>query len=861
MKKGNILKFLENTSAPGAVFFITERPVSYNRTLPADPIFQAIDNQRNKNRHLLGGKGNICKTAFMFSNFFKISWRNLARNKAYTFINVAGLALSMACCILIFTLVKYHLSFDNFHKDASRVYRFVTEEQRDNTNYAGAVPPAFAKAFRTDYTFGEATANIATMQDEFLTINTGSEIKKFKEKEGISFAEPAYFDIFNFPLVQGDKKTVLKDINTAVITQRMAEKYFGKENPINKTLMVENRIPVKITGVLKNLPDNTDQKAEIFISWPSLIAFNDWLLKDDSWGGITDALQSFVRLRPNVNSQQVEKVLPAYVTKYRAKNRNKHIYHLQPLAEVHFDARYGGVMEKRNLWILSLIGLFILVTACVNFINLATAQALRRSREVGVRKVLGSMRGQLFWQFIAETSLVTLLGVVAAVGLSELLLPSVNTLFKTNMSVNLFSDGILLFFLLILVVVVTFLAGSYPGLILSRFKPVAALKGKISNQHIGGFNTRRALIITQFAISQMLIIGMVVIVGQMHYVKGADLGFDKDAIVMLPIGVDSTGVSAKTVKAQLSEIPGVKKVSICYEAPASNGGWNTSVRYDNHAEDEIFLVDVKAADDQYLPTFGVDLVAGRNIFPADSVREFLVNETFVRSLNLRSPSEIIGKRLSINGGNVKGPVVGVVKDFHDRSFHADIAAVCICSYRDQYQYFAAKIDMRNAASALAAIEKTWNGRYPNQVFEYHFLDERIAEFYETEETMLKLIQAFSCIAIFIGCLGLYGLVMFMAAQKTKEIGIRKVLGGSVSQIIWIFGKEFARLILIAFLIAAPVAGWLMHNWLQNFKFHISLSPLFFAATILLMCMIALLTVGYQVIKAALTNPAKSLKSE
>lgn len=801
------------------------------------------------------------KRLLMFTNFLKISWRNLAKNKSYTLINVAGLALSMACGILIFTLIKYHLSFDNFHRDSNRIYRAVTEQHRDNINYAGSVPPAFAKAFRTDYSYGEATANMVIMHDQFLTINTGTEIKKFKEKEGICFAEPAFFDIFNFPLVQGDKRTALEDINTAIITQRTAEKYFGKENPINKIVMIENRVPVKITGVLKNLPENTDFKAAVFVSYPSLIAFNDWLVNDNSWGGITDELQCFTRLRPNVTPQQVEKVLPAYVTKYRPKSRNKHVYKLQPLAEVHFDARYGGVMEKRNLWILSFIGIFILVTACVNFINLATAQALKRSREVGVRKVLGGMRGQLFWQFISETAMVTLLGVVAAAGLAKLLLPSVNSLFKTEMSLNLFTDGILLFFLLVLAVVVTFLAGSYPGLILSRFKPVAALKGKISNQHIGGFNTRRALIITQFAISQMLIIGMVVIVGQMRYVKGADLGFDKDAVVMLPIGMDSTGVALKTVKNQLSRIPGVKKVSVCFEAPSANGGWNTSIRFENHAEDEIFPVDVKAADDQYLPAFGVELAAGRNLFPADSVREFLVNETFVRNLNIKSPAEILGKTMAINGGGIKGPIVGVVKDFHDRSFHADIGAVCICSYRDQYQFYAAKIDMRNAKPVLAAIEKTWNSRYPNQIYEYHFLDERIAEFYETEETMLKLIQSFSFIAIFIGCLGLYGLVMFMASQKTKEIGIRKVLGGSIGQILWIFGREFARLITIAFLIAAPVAGWLMNNWLQDFKFHIPMSPLFFVLTIGLMFVIALLTVGYQAIRAALMNPVKSLKTE
>ena len=797
----------------------------------------------------------------MLKNFFKISWRSLLKNKSYTFINVSGLALSMTCGILIFTLVKYHLSFDNFHHDTDRIYRFVTEQRRDNTSYTGSVPPPLGKTFRKDYTFGEAVSNIVTLDGEFLTINTGAEIKKFKEKDGVSFVEPAYFDIFNFPMEQGDQKTALSQPYTAIVTRRIAEKYFGKENPINKVFLLENRVPFKITGVLKNLPDNTDQKAEIFSSYPSLKLFNDWLLKDDAWGGITSSLQCFVRLRPNVAPAQVEKVLPPYVTKYRPKSRNVHIYHLQPLAEVHFDGRFGGVMEKRNLWILSLIGLFIIVTACVNFVNLATAQALKRSREVGVRKVLGSLRGQLFWQFIAETGLVSILGMVTAIGLSLLMLPSVNGLFKTQMTLNLFTDGMLLLFLLVLTIVVTFLAGSYPGLILARFKPVAALKGKISGQHIGGFNTRRALIITQFAISQMLIIGMIVITGQMRYAKSSDLGFDKDAVVMVPMGVDSTGVSTKTLRDQLAKIPGVEKISSCNQAPSSESNWNTSCRYDNRGEDEAFSLNIKAGDDQFLPTFGIDLVAGRNIFPADSVREFLVNETFVSRLNLKSPSEVIGKTLSINGGDTKGPIVGVVKDFHDRSLHSDIDPLCICSYKNQYQSYAAKINLRNVKPVLAAMEKTWSGMYPNQIYEFQFLDDRIAEFYETEATMLKLIQTFSFIAIFIGCLGLYGLVLFMASQKTKEIGIRKVLGSSVGQILWIFGKEFARLIGIAFIIAAPVAAWLMHSWLQDFKFHIPLSPLFFLMTIGLMFVVVFLTVGYQAVKAALMNPVRSLKTE
>ena len=792
---------------------------------------------------------------------FKLSLRNLFKNKAYTLINVIGLALGMACGILIFTLVTFQLSYDGFHAEGNRIYRFVTEEHRDVTGYEASVPPGFAPAFRKDYTFGEEVARIVTYGNELININTGDDLKKFKEPAGVAFVEPAYFNIFNFPLLQGNIKTALAEPNTALITQHIAEKYFGSQNPINKTFTVERGSIIKVTGILKNLPANSDQKTEIFISYPTLTPINGFFGGDNSWGGIGSALQAFVRLRAGVAPADVEKLLPAYVKKFRPKSKNVHHYKLQPLADVHFDARYGGVMEKRNLYILSFIALFIIITACVNFINLATAQALKRSREVGVRKVLGSLRSQLFWQFIAETGLIAFIGMLLAVGLSVLALPFVNSLFSTQMAINLLNNVQLSLFIVLLAILVTFLAGSYPGLILARFKVVAALKSKISGQHIGGFNTRRGLIVTQFAISQMLVIGMIVIAVQMRYAKSADLGFNKDAVVMVPMGDDSTGASINTLEAEFAKIPGVQKVSACSDAPASEQSWETNLRYNNSAEDEPFSISVKGGDDQYVSAFGLELVAGRNIFPADSVREFLVNEAFVRKLNIKSASVVIGKTLTINGGRVKAPIVGVVKDFHDKSFHQDINAVCISSYRQQYGSFAVKIDMRNAKAVLAALEKRWNAVYPTQMYDFKFLDDRIADFYNTEDTMLKLVQAFSFIAIFIGCLGLYGLVMFMAVQKTKEIGIRKVLGGTVPQILLIFGKEFAGLILIAFVIAAPVAWWLMHAWLQDFKFHITISPLFFVATIALMFIIAVITVGYQATRAALSNPVKSLKTE
>jgi putative ABC transport system permease protein len=797
----------------------------------------------------------------MLKTYFKIAYRNLSRNKTYGFLNIIGLALSITCGILIFTLVKHHLSFDNFHKDPDRVYRFVTEQHRDEISYTGSVPPSFGKAFRNDYSFGEKVARIATFENEAIVLQTENGIKKFKETTGPAFVEPEFFEIFNLPLIRGDKRTVLAEPYTAIITEKIAHKYFGTEDPINKIFRLSNKIDCKITGILKDIPANTDMQAEIYISWPTLTFYNNWFASDNAWGGIASSVQTFVRLQPGISPEEVEKVLPAYVKKFRPESKNVHHYKLQPISERHFDGRYGGTMEKKNIYILSAIVLFLIGAACVNFINLATAQALKRSKEVGIKKVLGGLRREIFWQFITETFVITIVAAMLAIALSYPLLPFVNELFHTQMTINLFGDYKLPLFIILLVILVTFFAGSYPGLVLSGFSPITALKGKLSMQQIGGLNIRRALIITQFSISFVLIIGMIVITRQMHYAKQSDLGFNKDAIVMIPIGADSAGIEVTTLKNRLALIPGVENVSLCAGAPASQSNWFNSVRFDNRAEFEAFKVNIKSADDQYLSTFDLKLVAGRNIFPSDTVREFLINEAMLRKLGLTSADQAIGKRIGFNGGELSATVVGVLKDFHDLSFHEDINAIALTTYSDQYQRYALKVNLNDISGMLSRLEKIWTDMYPNKIYEYQFLDEHIAEFYETEETMLQLIRVFSFIAIFIGCLGLYGLVAFMVAQKTKEIGIRKILGGSVSAILWIFGKEFSVVIFIAFLIAAPFSWWLMNRWLEDFEYHIPLGPWAFVLSVLIIVLVVAVTVGYQSLKAAFRNPVKSLRTE
>jgi ABC-type antimicrobial peptide transport system permease subunit len=802
----------------------------------------------------------------MFRNYFKIALRNLKRNKAYAFINVIGLSLGIACSILIFTVVTYHLSFDNFHHNKERIYRIVS-----NYHYEGGiehqqgVQQPLGKVFRNDYSFNEKVARAVYYNNALILLPDEKQVKKFNEDKGVAFAEPEFFDIFNFPLIEGDQKTALTEPNCAIITEQIAKKYFGNEIAIGKTISYSfssKKIDCKITGVLKDFPANTDRKQEIYISYLNLKDRDPRLAKDDNWGSVRSSMQCFVLLKPGVSKTSVEKVFPAFIKKYLGPGDAGFTdLILQPLSDIHFNTDYDGYADKKYLWALAFIGIFLIVTACVNFINLATAQALNRSKEVGVRKVLGSMRLQLFWQFIAETSLITLFAVVLAYGFTQLALPYLNDLFQTKMSINIFANIKLALFLLLLIATVVFLSGSYPALVLSRFQPVVALKGKLSQKNIGGFSLRRMLVVAQFAISQMLTIGTIVVASQMHFSKTTDLGFTKDAMVMLPVPqTDSIGKTRMQVlKNRLQQVAGVSNISFCSDAPASESVHATSMRYENRPKDEPFDVSVKTADAEYLPSFAIKMAAGRNFFPSDTAREFLVNEILVKKLGFKNAQDVINKMVVI--GDKKGPIIGVVKNFFTQSFHAEIDPICIMQSYSSYNNCAVKINLKDTKPVLASFEKIWNETYPEYLYSYQFLDERIAKFYELDDIMLKLIEAFACIAIFIGCLGLYGLVSFMALQKTKEIGVRKVLGASVQSILWMFGKEFSRLLLVAFIIAAPIAWWTMNKYLQDFKYRINISLGIFVLAILATFIVAAASVGYRSIKAAIANPVKSLRTE
>jgi len=447
--------------------------------------------------------------------------------------------------------------------------------------------------------------------------------------------------------------------------------------------------------------------------------------------------------------------------------------------------------------------------------------------------------------------------VVVAMAVASALTPMFNEQFQSRVTLNFFSDWRLMVFVPFLLIFVTFVAGFYPGLILSGYQAAQALKGKLSQMKAGGLNLRRALIITQFSISQVLIIVLIVVVYQVHYSRTSDLGFDRDAVVMVAVG--SNDEKTKTLKAELERVPGVEGVSLCFMPPSSQSSWSTQVRYDNRDEDENYSVGSRIADENYVSLFGIELVAGRNIVPSDTVREFLINEKFVEKLGVTS-EEVLGQKVRI-GGQWTAPIVGVVKDFHDASFHQEIKPVFIGAQLDMYSFYAVKVNMTKWAETSKEIESKWSATYPDLVYTSEFLDVEIANFYEVEENMTKLIQIFSFVAILVGCMGLFGLVSFMAIQRTKEIGIRKVLGGSVGHILWLFGKEFSLLMVISFAVAGPAGWWLMNTWLEDYEYAIDLEAWIFIAAAGVTALIAFTTVGYRSMKAATANPVNSLRSE
>jgi putative ABC transport system permease protein len=776
----------------------------------------------------------------------------------------------MAACLLLFLVIRFEKSFDNFHSKKADIYRVVSEfKGRDRTNFSAGVPFPVANALRVDYPQLKNVAGIFENDNEQVIVpgRNGEIVKKFKEEEGVFYAEASFFDMFDFKTVTGDIKKSMSEPNMAFLTRETAERYFGTwQSAIGKLVLVGSRkLAIKVTGILENVPVNSDFPLKIVMSYPTL---NNTGVKSNlnDWVSTFSNAYTFVQFPASYSPQQFDATLDAFVKKHKPADYIKDGLTIQPLTEMHYDDRFGNfngrTFSKELITALGLIGVFLLIIACVNFINLATAQAVTRSKEVGIRKVLGSNRGQLVSQFIGETAVITFCALLASLLIVVLVLPLLNKLLETHLAFNPFTDPVLLLFLAGVFVAVTFLSGSYPALVLSGFNPINALKKKVASKSTASISLRRGLVVLQFVIAQVLIIGTLVVVKQMSYFTNADMGFNKEAIINIPIPGDSISHS-KTglLAAQLKQDPGIEALSFSFASPADNFGWNSDFKFNNAPKPTDFGAALKWADTGYFRMYNLQFVAGRPYLPNDTVKEFVVNEKLLEKLGVHNPADAINKKVDFWDGNKVGLIVGVIKDFHASSFRQPIAPVMMSTWSAIYSVVNLKVSPDKFRSTVSNLERLWNQTFPSFVFEYQFLDQKIADFYRQEKQFSQLYTIFACIAIFISCLGLYGLISFMAVQRNKEVGIRKVLGASVGNIVYLLSKEFTVLILIAFVIAAPIAWYFMHKWLENYTFRIPLGIGIFAMTIIASIIIAWLTVGYRALKAAMANPVKSLRTE
>ncbi|MEO6550892.1 MAG: ABC transporter permease [Ferruginibacter sp.] len=820
----------------------------------------------------------------MFKNYLKTAFRSLTRNRSYTIINIAGLAVGIAVCLMIFIIIQFQTSFDGFHTKKDRIYRVLTEYHHGDAagvSYGKGLPFPLPTGLKTAFPQIEQVTPIYASHDDQLQVLdvNGVPIKNFKEQSGVFYTEPSFFKMFDFPLLAGSYAS-LKDPNNVLLTKEIAKTYFGDwKIAVGKTIKLTGfyrmgaglfqfpPIALKVSGILATIPANTDFQLKLVVAYGTDFTGDKvYGFQQPDWNQSGPDFGSYILLPPNISVDNFSQQLSAFAQKVQPAS-NKDSYIIQPLSDVHYDTQTGNYSNKtishQLIKVLWLIAAFILLIGCVNFINLSTAQAVNRAKEVGVRKVLGSNKSQLQIQFIIETFLIVTIAVMLTAVITMLALPYVNRLLELSLTFNILNNPAILLFLFAVIVGVTALSGFYPSIVLSRFSPVNALKSKVTVNTVKGISLRRGLVVFQFIIAQALIIGTLIIVQQMNYFMNQPLGFDKDAMVNIPFRPDSTGSKlTEYLRQQLLKVNGVQAVSFSSNTPVEddNEMW-TTFKFDHAIKETGFQAITKFADNDYVATYKLQLVAGRNLQPSGMTREFLVNESLVKSLGFKKPEDILNKEISMLDDRIKCPVVGVVKDFNNRSFRNNLAPLLITTNSTMYRQAALKLTTTNIAATMQSVKRVWQQTFPDYVYEYRFLDDKIESFYKQETQLTQLYKIFSAIAIFLSCLGLYGLASFMAVQRIKEVGIRKVLGATAGNIVYLFSKEFILLIAIAFIIATPIAGYFMNQWLQDYAYRINISWWVFAAGGFVAIIIALATISFQAMKAAVANPVKSLRTE
>jgi putative ABC transport system permease protein len=803
----------------------------------------------------------------MFKNYLKVTLRNLKRQKGYALINLAGLSVGITCALLIILVVQYEFKYESHHENAHRIYRINVEHKRaDQVNRVTYSPVPLAETLKaelpevTHFTrFNNITHNLMTYKD-----------RKFYE-DGVSFVDPGILEMFTFPMIAGDKITALKEPNSVVITERMAKKYFGNEDPLGKVLIISNSLSLQVTGVIRDHPPYSNFRPDFLISFATMreVApdsyFQNWL---------SQQVPSYIMLADEHSAKETEAKIQEVFRRHVREEDNR-VLHLDQLSRMHLFSDTEPTGNVNTLYILLAVGGLILLVACINYMNLSTARSSNRAKEVGLRKVVGAARQQLIRQFIGESMIYSAVSIVLAFVLSCAFLPVLNSLTGQSVEIGDLFNAKILAGVAGIFLLVGFLSGSYPALFLSAFRPAKVLRGTFQGGRRGAL-FRRILVVTQFAISIILIISTIIFGRQLVFLLNKPLGFEKDRMVAIRNDRNSISQDLQPFKSALLSNPRIGGVTGSLMLPSSIGMYN-EVTWEGAVNQEIIAIMHNRVDYDFLDTYEIELVAGRNFspeFPSDSpqtsssgegreyARSIIINQEAAKRFGWDDP---IGKIVIQTFGARKFyfKVIGVIKDFHFNSLRYSITPLKLFLSTNNNRYISIKIQSEDMAGTLKFIEETWNHYYPNAPFDYFFLDRVFEQRYRSEASLKRLFEHFSVLAVFIGCLGLLGLAAYSAERRTKEIGIRKVLGASSPQIVMILSKEFSRWVLIASLIAWPIAYTAMNLWLNGFAYRINLNNqlILFVVAGAAALGIAFLTVGFLAVKAALADPVRALRYE
>lgn len=802
----------------------------------------------------------------------KLATRSLLKNKLYTGINIIGLSIGIAAVILIYRIVAHERSYNKQFSNYDRIVRVVREEKSkaDGLGYTPGLPlPAMDVVKRTVPQF-EATARV---RETWSTIavpdpTTGLPLKKFDVDEGqiAFFTEPSFFKIFDWKWLTPDQSALLDQPNQLILSRGMAEKCFGgTEQAVGQWVTLDNLKPaMKVIGVVEDAPEACDFPVLFFISYPTVEAHPEFYFYSNEWGSTSSNNQLFALLQSKDQMEAANQAL-ASVGKEEYKDDQVAKQHVaQPLSDLHYNENIGTsgshVMDKKKTWILSMIGLLILVMACFNFINMSNAQSVVRAKEVGIRKTLGVGHGRLMVNFLTETGVLVGLALLLGTGLAYLTSPWLQYISPLPADIALFQGGSLFGFLALLFVAVTLLAGLYPAAVLSSFQPVQIFRSNFEKGIGSGVFLRKVLVVLQFVIAFGLIISTVIALSQLSFIRNMDLGFSKDLVYTFGFSNDSISQSKlNTLKNQIKSLPGTELVSLSSDRPSSGNTWSSNWALQQGKEDAPFPISTKFCDEDYQEAYRIKLLVGRWFHPSDTAKEAVINRTALKKLGITDFNAVLGNTIKL--GNRTLTLVGVAEDYHSHSAHEPLEALLMTSRKAFYFVGGVKIKPQDIHQTVAGIEKIYNNLFPEQVFKGRFYDEEIQRFYEADTQFAALCKGFAALAILISCLGLFALASFAISRRIKEIGIRKVLGASTQSIIGLIGKDFILLVVIAFVLATPLTWYLMNQWLQDFVHRTSISWWMFVVAMVLVVALALFTVAIQAVKAAWMNPVKSLRTE